>query len=458
MTELTNSLRALLGDAAVVDDAHLGSYSKDATELRGLIGTADEVVLPADVDQVAELVAWCYERDIPMVPRGGGTGFAGGAVPVTGGVVVGMERMQRVVAFDAEQWRMHVEAGVTTARIHDVARASGLMYPVDPGAGEVSQIGGNMACNAGGPRSFKYGVTGAWVMGLEAVVAGGERITAGGPLRKDVAGYDVRSLFVGSEGTLGIITSAWLRLVPAPEAVAFLYAVYPSVGIGAERALDVYRSGLQPAALEYFDAGALRNVTATFPGELPEDAGFLVIVEIDGSEHQVAEMTGWLTDTFTPDSTTLGAISGRADEAAFRRWRGGVSYGVAAQRGGKVSEDIVVPVEHLAAAIEMVVDVGTRFGLPACSWGHAGDANLHATFMIDPASVEDVNKAHEAAQELFARALEMGGSVSGEHGLGWVKRDQFAERFSPAEVELQRRIEHAFDPKDLFNPGKKLPT
>lgn len=377
---------------------------------------------------------------------------------MTGGVVVSMERMQRILALDAEQWRMQVEAGVVTARIHERARSNGLMFPVDPGASESSQIGGNIACNAGGPRSFKYGTTGAWVTALEAVIAYGRRIRTGGPLRKDVAGYDLRSLLVGSEGTLGIITSAWLRLIPAPEAVRFVYAAYGSLEMGVERTLDVYRAGLQPAALEFLDEGALRNSAATFPGELPDDARFLVVTEIDGTESSVREMTTWLTDVLGPDHVVLGTIATRPEIDRLRRWRGGVSYAIASERGGKVSEDIVVPVEHLGAAIRMVIEVGERHGLPACSFGHAGDGNLHATFKIDPRSPEQIATAYDAATELFGRALEMGGSISGEHGLGWVKRDRFADAFSAVEVELQREIKRAFDPLNLFNPGKKIPT
>src|SRR3954467_13885137 len=184
---------------------------------RGLQGTADAVVLPSTVEEVAAVMRWCYEHEVPLTARGGGTGLAGGAIPVDGGVVIGFERLNRVRAFDPLLWRMHVEAGVTTADVQHLARESGLRFPPDPGAAEMSQIGGNIACNAGGPHAFKYGVTANWVTGLEAVVAPGEVISVGGPIRKDVAGYDLRSLLIGSEGTLGIVTAAWLKLTPAPE-------------------------------------------------------------------------------------------------------------------------------------------------------------------------------------------------------------------------------------------------
>jgi len=455
---LGDDLRVLLGGDAVVSDDAVLPYTKDATEMQGLAGTPDAVVLPADADQVAELVAWCYEREVPLVPRGGGTGFAGGAVPVDGGVVVSMERMQQVLSFDPEQWRMQVEAGVVTGRIHDLARGNGLMFPPDPGASEQSQIGGNIACNAGGPRSFKYGTTGHWVTGIEAVIAHGRRIRAGGPVRKDVAGYDLRSLFVGSEGTLGIITSAWLKLIPAPEVEACVFAAYPSIDAGVERILDVYRSGSTPATLEFFDPGAMERTSGTFPADLPAEARFLVLAEIHGTRSSVDEMNAWMREVFDPDHVSFGTFEGRSQLEGLRRWRGGVSYAVASARGGKLSEDVVVPVDCIGTAIAAVVEIGSRFGLEGCSWGHAGDGNLHASFLIDPASPSEASAAQAAATELFERVLAMRGSVSGEHGLGWTKRDQFEKQFSADEVELQLALKRVFDPLDLFNPGKKVPA
>src|SRR5213593_626028 len=205
--------------AAVAADvvAPTAAYLTDMTEARGLSGRADAVALPRTVEEVAEVVAWCYAHGVAIVPRGGGTGYAGGAVALDGGVVLALERLDRVRSFDPLLWRMEVEAGVTTANVRRIAREGGLLFAPDPGAAEQSQIGGNIATNAGGPHAFKYGVTGAWVLGLEVVVAPGELVSIGGPLRKDVAGYDLKSLLIGSEGTLGIVTAAWLRLLPAPE-------------------------------------------------------------------------------------------------------------------------------------------------------------------------------------------------------------------------------------------------
>ena len=229
---------------------------------RGLQGTADAVVLPSTVDEVAAVMRWCYEHDVPLTARGGGTGLAGGAIPVEGGVVIGFERLNKVRQYDPLLWRMHVEAGVTTADVQRLARESGLRFPPDPGAAEISQIGGNIACNAGGPHAFKYGVTGHWVTGIEAVIPPGEVVRVGGPIRKDVSGYDVKSLLVGSEGTLGLVTAAWLRLVPAPELELPVIGLYRDADAGISAIERVLASGVVPAAIEYLD-----GVTLSFSGD-----------------------------------------------------------------------------------------------------------------------------------------------------------------------------------------------
>jgi glycolate dehydrogenase FAD-linked subunit len=455
--DLAAELTSLLGPDAMRTGDAIGPYLTDSTEMQGLVGRADAVVAPADVDAVRNVVAWCYERGVPIVPRGGGTGFSGGAVPVDGGLVLSLERLDRVLSFEPELWRMQVEAGVRTATIHRTARGSGLLFPPDPGAGEQSMIGGNIACNAGGPHSFKYGVTGAWVTGIEAVVAEGRLIRVGGPLRKDVAGYDLRSLLVGSEGTLGVVVGAWLRLLPAPAAAIPVAAAYADEQAGVAALERVYAFGLVPATLEYLDEGAVDATRGAFPGGLPEEARFLVVAEADGTIEGASALAAELAEAFADGAVMVRTMQSPAEVAALWRWRGGVTFGVEAQMGGKMSEDIAVPFDRLGEAIAMAREVGRAHGVRACSWGHAGDGNLHATFMIDRASPDQITSAAEAASDLFARTLELGGTVSGEHGLGWVKRGQFDVQFGPAEAALQRSIKALFDPKGLFNPGKKIP-
>jgi glycolate oxidase subunit GlcD len=452
--DVARDLRALLGDDAVASGS-IRHYLTDETEGRGVHGHADAVCLPRDAAQVVAVVAWCYERGVPIVPRGGGTGYTGGAVPVEGGVVVSLERLTRVRAFDPLLWRIQVEAGLPTGELHRIARESGLYFPPDPGAAEQSQIGGNIATNAGGPHAFKYGVTGAWVTGLEAVLPSGELVEVGGPIRKDVAGYDLKSLLIGSEGTLGIVTAAWLRLIPAPEVSLPVAGFYRDTASGVGAIAAVLGNGIAAAALEYLDAGTLAAARATYPRELPGDARFLVIAEADGSAAEAQRLQVELREALAEDAVAIDAPTSPAEAAALWHWRHGVSNSVTAQRGGKVGEDIVVPVDRLGEAIERTLEIGARHELPTCSWGHAGDGNLHSTFMVDAHDEAELGRAHAAAQELFALAVELGGSISGEHGVGWVKRGQLARQWPPRLLELHGAVKDAFDPKGLMNPGKK---
>jgi glycolate oxidase subunit GlcD len=446
-------LAGIVGDEHVLDP--VAPYLADASVASGVRGRADLVVRPGSAEQVAAVVAWCYERDVAVVPRGGGTGYAGGAVPLDGGVVLALDRLRAIRSFDPLLWRMEAEAGVTTATVARLARENGLLYPPDPGAAESSQIGGNAATNAGGPHTFKYGVTGAWVTGVEAVVAPGELVRLGGPVRKDVAGYDLRSLLIGSEGTLGVITALWLRFVPAPELALPVAAAFADAREGAAAIEAVLGSGVVPAAIEYLDAGTVDAAAATFPAPLSEDRRFLLLLEVDGTEGEARAAAAEVREALG-DAVVHAPVS-PADVRAFWEWRGAVSHAVTAKRGGKLSEDVAVPVDRLAEAIEETVAIGERHGLEACSWGHAGDGNLHSTFLLSPGDEAQRERADAAAQDLFAMAIRLGGTVSGEHGLGVLKNGQLRRQWSPAAVALHRSVKAALDPKGLLNPGKKLP-
>jgi FAD/FMN-containing dehydrogenase len=419
-------------------------YAYDVSRSMGLAGRADAVVRPGTPEEVAAVVAWCYEHEVGIVPRGGGTGVAGGATPVDGGVVLSLERLRHVRAFDPLLWRIHVDAGVTTATVQRLAREHGLAFPVDPGAAEQSHIGGNVATNAGGPHCFKYGVMRSWVTGLEAVLAPGELVSVGGPARKDVAGYDLVGLLCGSEGTLGVVTGVWLRLMPAPAVALPVCSFSANASVGQEALERVLASGVVPAAVEFFDRGALRAARGAFPTPVPADAGFLLVAEADGSECERDE----LLEALGP-----GAFS--PEPASLWRWRDGVAHAIIAQRGGVISDDIAVPVDRLAEAVEATATIGRRHDLDACSFGHAGDGNVHATFLIGDAG--ERARAERALEDVFALAVELGGTISGEHGLGWLKRGRLRSQWAPAAVAAHRAIKDALDPKGLLNPGKKAP-
>ncbi|WP_445148265.1 FAD-binding oxidoreductase [Baekduia sp. Peel2402] len=437
---MQSDLAAIVGSGHVERDVALA----DASGLSGRVGC---LVFPASAAEVAAVVAWCYERDVAMIPVGGRSGYSGGIVPRevdSGAVAIALDRLDAIRSFDPLLWRMEAEAGVTTATVARRARENGLLFPPDPGAAEQSQLGGNLATNAGGPHAFKYGVTGRWVTGVEAVLAPGEVVSFGGPVRKDVAGLDLRSLLIGAEGTLGIITAAWLRLVPAPGEAFPVVNAYASVREGCEAIDAVLGSGVVPAALEYLDG---RCVEAAPPPFLPDALGSALLVvceaESSGDRDELLEALG------------DGAVAPPASEVW--RWRDGVSIAVRAARGEKLSEDIAVPVERLAEAIEATIAIGERHGLEGCSWGHAGDGNLHSSFLLDPGDEAMRARADAAALELFDMARALGGTASGEHGVGLLKAGQLSRQWSPAAVEAARAVKRALDPKGLFNPGKKEP-
>jgi glycolate oxidase subunit GlcD len=448
-------LRALLGEGSVLPGS-TREYLHDATESRNVSGRADAVALPRDSAEVVRVLAWCYEHDVPLVARGGGTGFTGGAVP-DGGVVLSLERLREPIALEPELWRARVPAGTTTADLQRRARENGLFYPPDPGAAEQSQLGGNIATNAGGPHTFKYGVTGTWVTGLDVVVAPGELVSVGGPVRKDVGGYDIRSLMIGSEGTLGVVTAAWLRLIPAPAAQLPVVAFYPDAPTGCGALRAVLANGLTAAALEYLDEGAVAGALSAFPGEAPREPAFMLIAEADGAVAAEAErLRDELVEVLSPQASAVHVPGDLREIRELWRWRSGVSLAVTAQRGGKVSEDIVVPLERLAEAIAATIEIGERHRLPACSWGHAGDGNLHSTFMVDLSDPAELQRSHEAAGELFALAGRFGGAVSGEHGLGLLKRGALRQQWAEPALALHESIKRLLDPKGLLNPGKKV--
>jgi FAD/FMN-containing dehydrogenase len=373
---------------------------------------------------------------------------------VNGGVVVSLERLRCIRSFAPELWRAQVEAGVRTADLARRARETGLLYPPDPGAAEQSQLGGNIATNAGGPHTFKYGVTGAWVTGLELVLAPGELISVGGPVRKDVAGYDIKSLMIGSEGTLGIVTAAWLRLIPAPARTYPVLALYPDARAGTAAVRAILAAGVQASAIEYLDNATMALAGGACPAAVDAEGTFAVLAEVDGDEEEALRARGELLEALD-DARAIYAPGETEQVRALWRWRAGVPYAVQAPRGGKLSEDIVVPLDRLEEAIAGTLEIGARHGLTACSWGHAGDGNLHATMLLDPSDRTEVARAERAATDLFELAVGLGGSISGEHGLGTVKSGQLGVQWAGRALELHEGVKRLFDPKGLLNPGTK---
>jgi glycolate oxidase subunit GlcD len=442
----------------VLDVPPGSAYNLDASRRRGVEGRADAAVLPAGAQEVAAVVAWCYARDVPIVPRGGGTGLVGGAVPLEGGVVLSLERLRRMRELEPALWRMLPEAGVTTRHVQRLARENGLFFGPDPGASEQSQIGGNVATNAGGPHALKYGVTGAWVTGLEAVLAPGELVEIGGWMRKDVAGYDLRSLLIGSEGTLGVITAVGLRLLPAPESAIALVVFLPDRASGCAAVGELLAAGMRLSVLDFLDGETLALAGGAYAGGergagVPDGAGFALLLEVDGTPTEARSQRDEVEQLL---GGTAVALHEPRDAEALWRWREGVNPAVSSVRGGKASGDVVFPLERLEEGLIRFEQIAARHGLRSCAWGHAGEGNVHATVLVDPHDEGELDAADAVGEELFALAGELGGSIAGEHGIGSLKGGRLALQWPPQAVELHERIKAAFDPKGLFNPGTKL--
>jgi glycolate dehydrogenase FAD-linked subunit len=453
VAELTRELGRLVGAEHVLAAPAGPPYNADASNRRGVAGRADAVVLPGSPAEVADVLAWCYAHDVALVARGGGTGLTGGAVPVQGGVVCSLERLRAVRELVPELWRLEVEAGVSTHHVQRLARENGLLFAPDPGAAEQSQIGGNVATNAGGPHALKYGVTGAWVAGMEVALAPGELVTLGGWARKDVAGYDLKDLLVGSEGTLGLVTAVRLRLLPAPEARAALVVFLATRADGCAAILDVLGAGMQPSVLDFLDAQTLAILAPGYPGEVPPGAAFALIAEVDGSREFARAQRDALAGLLDERAVR---IDEPRDQGALWRWRDGANPVVTAVRGMKVSEDVVLPVERLAEGLQRFEQIATEHGLRSCAWGHGGDGNVHATVLVDAADGAELDAAEAVGEQLFAMVVSLGGSIAGEHGVGWLKRGRLAAQWDERALELHERVKRAFDPKGLLNPGKKL--
>jgi glycolate oxidase subunit GlcD len=448
-------LRDLLGDDAILTGRAVRAYLHDATETRGLEGKADAVVRPSTVEEVAALMRWCYEEGVAITPFGGGTGYAGGAV-ASGGVVLSFERLDRVRSLEPEFWRAEFEAGVTTRNVQRLARENGLWFPPDPGAAEQSQIGGNVATNASGPHAFKYGGTGAWITGLEVVLPPGDIVRLGG-VRKDVAGYDLMQLLIGSEGTLGVITAVEVKLIPPPERRAVFVAFCDSVDAGQQCVSSALVSGAHPSAIEFLDRRAIQITAGAFPGLVPDAPAFAVLVEVDGIADQVEQGLADLREAMDDDVISQQVATAPAEVDAIWRWREGIGLAADAVRGGKISEDICVPVDRLGAAVKLTQSVADLHDLDTCSWGHAGDGNIHATFLFDRDDLGARGRAIAAVEALFDGAIGLGGTISGEHGIGQVKNGHLRQQWPPAAVALHTGVKVLFDPDNLLNPGKKLP-
>jgi glycolate oxidase len=457
MTDSTiaKGLRAILPPDSVSTNAEVRHrYGTDALK-RGV--PADVVVFPQNTRDVQAIARLCTETRTPLVPRGAGTGYSGGAVPIRGGVVMSFERMNRIREIDEANLLAIVEPGVVTGDLQTAVDALGLFYPPDPSSLKECTIGGNIAENAGGPRAFKYGVTRQYVLGLEAVLASGEVVRTGGKTVKNVVGYDLTQLIVGSEGTLAIVTEVTLRLIPKPPAVRTLRALFRTVQAAADAVTELIRAHVVPATIEIVDGATLAAV-AQARGDrslAPEGVGAILILEVDGLPEQVeAEAKRVTAAAGRAGATEVLQAETPAERDALWRLRREISPALMVIAGLKLNNDIVVPRARVPECFALVEDLKRRFDVPIPSFGHAGDGNIHVNMMVRPEDPEEVARGQAAVAALFEGVVALGGSISGEHGVGLAKAPFLGLEISETTQALMRRVKLAFDPLGILNPGK----
>ncbi len=448
------ALQALLGPAHVLtqpEDIH--PYSFDGTA--ALLQRPLAVVFPGTTPEVAALVKLARQHRVPIVTRGNGTGLSGGSVPVAGCLVVVTTRLNRILELDTKNLTLLTEAGVITQAIYETADAAGLFYPPDPGSMKVSTVGGNVAENSGGLRGLKYGVTRDYVMGLEVVLADGSVHWFGNKCVKDVAGYNLRDLFIGSEGTLGIVTRVLLKLLPKPAGRQTLQATFESVEAAAGAVSAIIAARIIPCTLEFLDQRTLACVEAYAKIGLPTDAQAMLLIETDGhpaaAEDEATRITELLvqrqarsvTRAATPEEGVRLATARRSAFSALAR-----------VRPTTILEDITVPRSELAAMVRHVNAVAAKYHLQVATFGHFGDGNLHPTFLTDERNAEEMHRVELALQEIVTFTLSLGGTVTGEHGVGLAKKAFLREQLGDSSLSLLRAVKRTLDPEGLLNPGK----
>ena len=419
----------------------------------------DVVVLPRTTEQVSQVVILANREHIPLVTRGMGSGMAAASVPFDGGITLAMTRMNHILEIDEVNATVRVESGLITADLQTTVEKLGLFYPPDPSSIKHSTIGGNIACNAGGPRCLKYGVTGNYVLGLTVVLADGRILHTGSKCIKDVVGYDLTSLFTGSEGTLGVITEALLRLITKPKLARTALAEFPSLEDASRTVNAILAAGIVPATLELMDETATSCIEESMHLGLPLDVEAILLIETDGSDEAAVLREIEAVETICRDCGARQVKVARDESERSKLWqaRRSVSPALARKAPNKLGEDITVPRSAIPEAIRRIKAISMKYGLPIVIFGHAGDGNLHPNILFDKRDPEQWAKVEQMVSEEFAVALELGGTLSGEHGVGALKRPYMEQALGSVSLDVQKHIKKALDPAKILNPGKVLP-
>ena len=448
-------LKDIVGeDNIYTDKAHKRAYSYDATRTHY---EPDAVIFPRNEEDISKILSYCNDKGIVIVPRGAGSGFTGGALPVNGGITLAMEKhMNKILEIDLENMLAIVQPGVINKDLQRHVEELGLFYPPDPASEEYSTLGGNVSENAGGMRAAKYGLTKDFVMALRAVLPNGDIIRAGKKTIKDVAGYNTAGILIASEGTLAVITQITLKLIPKPKFVKSYMGIFPNVTSAMSAVFKSLANGANPVAMEFLDSLVVQAVQEKLGVNLPSDAGALLIGDVDGN---VQEEVEFQLKTLQESFKENGAIGFEIAEDKAKRdelWkaRRGASQSITIFGTKKLNEDISVPRSKLPEALEEIYKIGAKYNLQVPCFGHAGDGNIHVNVMVDGSNKEELENGHKAINEIFQLVVDMEGTLSGEHGIGLSKAEFMDIAFSQAELKLFEKIKNAFDPNNILNPGK----
>ena len=452
--DITAELQKIVGGRLSVSPSELYCYSSDASQVKG---TPEYVVRPKTTEEVRRIVRLAYENEIPVTARGAGTGLAGGAVPVHGGIVLDMSGMNRILEIDLADIQVIVEPGVIQDSLNEALKPYGFFFPPNPGSSAMCTIGGMIAYNASGMRCVKYGTTRHYVRDLEVVLADGTVIHTGSKMLKSAAGYDLTQLMIGSEGTLGIVTKAGLKIAPLPKARKLVIATFESAELAGEAVVKTFSNGVTPSACEILDRISLQVLKRYDPGLVLPAEGDVILFEVDGTENSAHEAATQVMEVCS--SLALSIKLAESEKEMADIWAARRLIGAAISRLDPtktriyVGEDVGVPIKQIPELLRRAQEISEEFQLPAMKYGHIGDGNLHIALFIDVLKEEEWARLNKAADKIHRTAIELGGTVSSEHGVGAARARYMEAQWGPA-LEVMRMIKKALDPKGVLNPGK----
>ncbi len=457
-TALIEKFRAIVGQENVLTSkVNRVTYGYDATADMPK-GSPDVIVMPTDIEQVQQVVNLARRSGVALYPRGAGTNLSGGTIPVQHGIVLSLQKMNKILEVDAENLTAVVQPGVIIQALNNAAAPHGLMYPPDPGTVTTATMGGSVAENSGGLRGLKYGVTKHYVMGMEVVLANGDRVRFGGKTVKNVTAYDFSSLFVGSEGTLGIVVEITCKLVPSPKFRRTFLATYKSIADAGNTVSGIIKAQVIPATLEILDNMTIRTVEDFAHVGLPTEAEALLLIEVDGmAEAVVKQEAEEVMRVVKENNGELRVAQSDAERDALWAARRAALPALASLNNTVVLEDATVPRSRITEMLLEVAEIGRKYKLTLGTFGHAGDGNLHPTILADKHNADEMHRVHMAVDEIFAAALKFGGTLSGEHGIGMAKMKYLGNEIGDSGLDLMRSLKQALDPTYMLNPGKLVP-